>query len=183
MCTTHQHTSQRQLSLRQQWHLPFNEKLTWLGRVAWTAEATQPLPLANFLLKQLRILWFPAFEEYQNQAGESIPVAQGNAIFQISGFPQPTTSLRAKERFNLRTYPPKLKRRSSLVTTETPIRSKMGSSLSPSSSCVCDENPQQVSSLWIVTIHLLLHVFCAPMNLISLLPAFPRKASDLSTRA
>lgn len=85
------------------------------------------------------LLWFPAFEEYQNQAGESIPVAEGDASFQISGFPQLTTSLRAKETYNLRTYPPKLKRRSSSVTTETPIRSKMGSSLSPSSSCVCDE--------------------------------------------
>ena len=70
---------------------------TWIN-LAWTVEATQPLPIANSLLIQLRLLWFPVFEEYQNQAGESIPVAEGNAIFQISGFPQLTTSLRAKDK-------------------------------------------------------------------------------------
>ena len=65
--------------------------------LAWTVEAAQPLPIASSLI-QLRLLWFPIFEEYQNQAGESIPVAEGNAILQISGFSQLTTSLGAEDK-------------------------------------------------------------------------------------
>lgn len=137
MFTTHQHTLQRQLSLRQQWHPPFNEKLNRLGRGLIWLERSRPhnhfqLQVPSY---NLGYCGFPYLKNTRTKLGSQFQLQK---VTQFCRFQGSLSSLLRWEP-KIRTYPPKLKKRSSSVTTETPIRSKMGSSLSPSSSCVCDE--------------------------------------------